>query len=149
MEVILLKKVENLGALGEKVSVRPGYGRNYLIPHGYAAPATEANLKAFEERRAELERQAADALAGAEARKLELEGITLTLARRAGDEGRLFGSVGAADIATAAQAAGVSLGRHEVRVAGTTLRHTGPFEVSVRLHPEVTAALKIEIIAES
>lgn len=149
MEVILLKKVENLGALGEKVSVRPGYGRNYLIPHGYAAPATEANLKAFEERRAELERQAADALAMAEARKLQVEAIILTIARRAGDQGRLFGSVGAADIASAAEVAGVSVGRHEVRVPGTTLRHVGPVEVSVRLHPEVAAVLKVEIIAES
>lgn len=149
MEVILLKKVDNLGALGEKVSVRPGYGRNYLIPHGYAAPATEANLKAFEARRADLERLAAEALAAAELRKVTLEGLTLTIGRRAGDEGRLFGSVGAADIVSAAQEAGISLGRHEVRVPGTTLRHTGPFEIGIRLHPEVVAALKVEIIAES
>lgn len=149
MEVILLKKVDNLGLLGEKVSVRPGYGRNYLIPQGYAAPATEANLQAFEERRAELERLAAEALAAALARKEVLEGLVLRIARRAGDEGRLFGSVGTTDIVTAAQEAGITLGRHEVRVPGTTLRHTGQFEVSIRLHPEVAAGLRVEIFAES
>ena len=106
MQVILLKKVPNLGALGEKVAVRPGYGRNFLIPGGYAAPATEANLKAFEERRAELEREAAAAAARAEEQKVVMEGLSVTIARKSGDEGRLFGSVGTADIAAAAQRGG-------------------------------------------
>ncbi|MEJ2389655.1 MAG: 50S ribosomal protein L9 [Chromatiaceae bacterium] len=116
MEVILLKKVGHLGGLGDKVSVRSGYGRNYLIPSGLAVPATEGNLKAFEERRAELEREASEALAGAEARREKLDGLTVTIARKAGDEGRLFGSVGTADIAEAAQALGLEVEKQEVRL---------------------------------
>jgi large subunit ribosomal protein L9 len=149
MEVILLKKVESLGDLGDKVGVRPGYGRNFLIPKGYAAAATTANLKAFEERRAELERQAAEGLAAAQVRKIQLEVLTVTVVRRAGDEGRLFGSVGSADIADAAREAGVPLERHEVRLPGTTLRSTGHYDVPVRLHPEVSVTLKVEVVAES
>lgn len=97
MEIILLKKVGHLGDLGEKVSVRSGYGRNYLIPSGFAVPATEPNLKAFEERRAELEKEAADSLIAAESRRQMLNGLTVTVARKAGDEGKLFGSVGTQD----------------------------------------------------
>ena len=106
MEVILLKNVSNLGVLGDKVKVRSGYGRNYLLPGGFAVAATEANREAFEARRAELERAGAEVLAAAQARKAKLEGVSLTIARKAGDEGRLFGSVGAVDIAAAAGAPG-------------------------------------------
>ncbi len=151
MQVILLKKVPNLGALGEKVAVRPGYGRNFLIPGGYAAPATEANLKAFEERRAELEREAAAAAALAEEQKVVLEGLSVTIARKSGDEGRLFGSVGTADIAIAAAAseAGVKIERHQVRLPNGPLRAVGQYEIAVHLHADVQSNLKIEIVSES
>lgn len=148
MDVILLKRVENLGDLGDKVMVKPGYGRNFLIPKGYAAPATQANLKAFEERRAELERQAAVALAAAQARKDQIERLSITIARKAGDEGRLFGSVGTADIAEAVQEAGAPLERHEVRLPEGTLRAIGEYEIEVHLHTDVDATLRLEIIAE-
>lgn len=149
MEVILLKKVVGLGSLGDKVSVRAGYGRNFLIPSGQAVAATAANLDAFEERRAELEREAAAALAAAEARRERLAGLTLTIVRRAGDEGRLFGSVGAADIAEAVQALGAELEKKEVRLSGGPLRAAGEHEVALHLHPEVEATLKVEIVAEA
>jgi large subunit ribosomal protein L9 len=149
MQVILLKKVPNLGALGEKVAVRPGYGRNFLIPGGYAAPATEANLKAFEERRAELEREAAAAAALAEEQKVVMEGLSVTIARKSGDEGRLFGSVGTADIAAAASEAGVKIERHQVRLPNGPLRAVGQYEIAVHLHADVQGNLKIEIVSES
>ena len=148
MDVILLKRVENLGDLGDKVVVKPGYGRNFLIPKGYAAPATQANLKAFEERRAELERQAAATLAAAQTRKDQIERLSITIARKTGDEGRLFGSVGTADIAQAVQEAGVALERHEVRLSEGTLRAIGEYEIDVHLHTDVDATLRLEIIAE-
>jgi large subunit ribosomal protein L9 len=149
MQVILLKKVPNLGALGEKVAVRPGYGRNFLIPGGYAAPATEANLKAFEERRAELEREAATAAALAEEQKVVMERLSVTIARKSGDEGRLFGSVGTADIAAAASEAGVKIERHQVRLPNGPLRAVGQYEIAVHLHADVQGNLKIEIVSES
>jgi len=149
MQVILLKKVPNLGALGEKVAVRPGYGRNFLIPGGYAAPATEANLKAFEERRAELEREAAAAAALAEEQKVVMEGLSVTIARKSGDEGRLFGSVGTADIAAAASEAGVQIERHQVRLPNGPLRAVGQYEIPVHLHADVQGNLKVEIVSES
>jgi large subunit ribosomal protein L9 len=148
VEVILLKKVGNLGDLGEKVSIRPGYGRNYLIPQGYAVPATEANLKLFEERRAELEEQATAAYARAQERHGELEGLRVTVARKAGDEGRLFGSVGTADIAAAVQEMGLRLEKQEIRLPGGAFRAAGEYEVAVQLHPEVGATLKLEIVPE-
>ena len=149
MQVILLKKVPNLGALGEKVAVRPGYGRNFLIPGGYAAPATEANLKAFEERRAELERAAEQILAGAEEHKVRMEAISVTIARKSGDEGRLFGSVGVADIAAAAREAGIEIERQQVRLPSGPLRTVGQYEVVVHLHADVQGNLKVEIVSES
>jgi large subunit ribosomal protein L9 len=148
MEVILLKKVGHLGELGEKVSVRAGYGRNYLIPSGHAVPATEANLKAFEERRAELEKEAAEALAAAEARREQLDGLTVTIARKAGDEGRLFGSVGTADIAAAVTAMGMQLEKQEVRLPQGAFRAAGEFEVALHLHADVDAVIKLEIVPE-
>ena len=149
MEVILLKKVGGLGALGDKVVVRPGYGRNYLVPQGFAVPATEANLKAFEERRSELERQATESLAAAEARRGQLDGLTVSVARKAGDEGRLFGSVGTGDIAEAVQAMGLALEKQEVRLPSGPFRATGEYEVALHLHPEVDATLKLEVVPES
>lgn len=149
MEVILLKKVPNLGALGEKVAVRPGYGRNYLIPGGYAAPATEVNLKAFEERRAELERAAEQALAQAEEHKVRLEGLSVSIARKSGDEGRLFGSVGTGDIAAAAREAGLEIEKHQVRLPAGPLRAVGQYDVTIHLHADVQGTLKVEIVSES
>ncbi len=146
MDIILLKKVGGLGDLGDKVSVRPGYGRNFLIPTGCAAPATERNLQAFEERRAELEAQAAAALAAAEARKGRLDGLAVTIARKAGDEGRLFGSVGTADIAEAITEAGVEVEKSEVRLPAGPFRATGEHEVEVHLHSDVDVTVRIEVV---
>ncbi len=149
MEIILLKKVANLGNLGEKIDIRAGYGRNYLIPKGYAVPATADNLKRFEEHRAELEQQAAEAYAIADERRETLDGRSVTVARKAGDEGRLFGSVGAADIAEAATAMGIKLSKQELRLPTGPFRATGHYEVGVHLHPEINATLKIEIVPAS
>lgn len=149
MEVILLKSIGGLGALGDKVKVRPGYGRNYLVPGGYAVPATAGNLEAFEARRAELEREAAENLASAASRKAALEGLRITIARRAGDEGRLFGSVGTQDIAAAITSAGVEVAKQEVRLPAGAFRATGEFEVTLHLHPDVDANVTLHIVPES
>jgi len=149
VEVILLKKVSGLGALGDKVSVRPGYGRNYLIPQGFAVSATASNLQAFEERRAELEREAAAVLAAAEARRDRLEGLTVTVARRAGDEGRLFGSVGAIDIVEAVRSQEIEVEKQEVRLPDGPLRAAGEHEVTLHLHADVDVTIKVEVVAES
>jgi large subunit ribosomal protein L9 len=146
VEVILLKNVTKLGVLGDKVKVRSGYGRNYLIPSGFAVSATAENLEAFEARRAELERAAAEALAAAEARKAKFAGLSLTIARKAGDEGRLFGSVGAADIAEAAREAGLELAKSEVRLPEGPFRAVGEYEVTLHLHADVDAQVKIGIV---
>lgn len=148
MDVILLQKVENLGALGDKVKVKPGYGRNYLIPSGKATAATEENIKAFEARRAELEKAAADALAAAEARREKLDGITVTVASKAGDEGKLFGSVTAADIADAITAGGVEVAKSEVKMPEGPIRVTGEFEMMVQLHNDVAQSVNVVIAAE-
>lgn len=148
MEVILLKNIAGLGALGDKVKVRPGYGRNYLVPGGFAVSATAANLEAFEARRAELERDAATSLASAEARKSALEGMRITIARKAGDEGRLFGSVGAQDVAAAITAAGVEVAKQEVRLPAGSFRTTGEFEVALHLHADVDAAVTVMVVPE-
>lgn len=149
MEIILLKKVAGLGSLGDKVSVRPGYGRNFLIPSGFAVPATEANLQSFEARRAELEHEAAAVTAAAEARRERLAGVTVTIVRRAGDEGRLFGSVGAADIAAAVEALGVALRKQEVRLPAGPLRTAGEHEVRLQLHVDVETAIRVDVVAET
>ena len=148
MEVILLTKVDHLGNLGEKVSVRPGYGRNYLIPSGRAVAATEANLKAFEDRRAELEEKAAQSVTAAESRRETLDGLTVTIARKAGDEGKLFGSVGTQDIAAAVQEMGIALERHEVRLPEGPFRAAGDYEVTLHLHADVDATIKIAVVPE-
>lgn len=149
MDVILLKKVDNLGDLGEKVSVKSGYGRNYLIPSGAAVAATAENLKVFEERRAELEKQATEALKNAESRKAALEGLgTVTIPAKAGDEGKLFGSVGTADIAEACTKAGAELAKKEVRLPEGPFHTTGEFEVSLHLHSDVDAVVKLAIVPE-
>lgn len=148
MDVILLKKVDNLGNLGDKVSVKAGYGRNYLIPSGRAVPATDENLKAFEARRAQLEKEAADLLAVATKRKEQLDELQVTITCKAGDEGRLFGSVGTADIADAATAAGVDLTKQEVRLPSGPFRVAGEYDVALHLHADVDATLKLVIVPE-
>lgn len=150
MEVILLEKVENLGSLGDKVSVKPGYGRNYLIPSGKAAAATARNLVKFEERRAELEKASAEALAAAQARADALQKLeVVTIASKSGEEGKLFGSVGTADISQALAAAGVAVDKHELRLPNGPLRHTGEHEITVHLHTDVNVQVKINITAEA
>lgn len=148
MDVILLQKVENLGNLGDKVSVKPGYGRNFLIPTGKAVSATAENVAAFEARRAELEKAAADALSAAEARKAKMDGMTVTIAQKAGDEGKLFGSVGTTDIADALSAAGVDIDKAEVRLPEGAFRQVGEYEVAVHLHTDVDATVTIAVVAE-
>ena len=149
MEVILLEKVENLGNLGDKVKVRAGYGRNYLLPHGKATTATPENIKAFEVRRAELEKAAADSLAAANARREKIEGNTVTIKAKAGDEGKLFGSVGAGEVAEAvSQAAGVEVEKREVRMPSGPLRSVGEYEVELHLHTDVNVAVSVVVEAE-
>ncbi|RMG31510.1 MAG: 50S ribosomal protein L9 [Gammaproteobacteria bacterium] len=148
MEVILLEKVANLGDLGDRVKVKPGYGRNYLIPQGKAAPATPENIRRFEAQRAELERAQAEALAKAQARKEALEGQVITIPVKAGEEGRMFGSVGVADIARALTEAGHEVSRHEVRLPEGPFRTLGEFEVTLHLHTDVDATVKVHIVAE-
>jgi large subunit ribosomal protein L9 len=148
MEVILLEKVENLGNLGDRVNVKPGYGRNFLIPSGKATPATEEHIKAFEERRAELEKVAADTLSSAEARRDQLAGMTITITAKAGDEGKLFGSVGTSDIAEAVIATGVIIERHEVRLPEGAFRQLGEYQVGIHLHTDVNMEIMLIVEAE-
>ena len=150
MKVILLDKVENLGGLGDLVSVKPGYARNYLIPTRKAAQATPDNLKMFEERRAELEKQIAEALAAAQARADRLSEATITIARRTGEQGKLFGSVGTADVAEAITAStGIEVKRSEVRMPEGQLRQVGSYPIELHLHPEVNVEITVEIVSEA
>ncbi len=148
MEVILLEKVENLGDLGDKVTVRPGYARNYLLPTGKAKYATPENIAEFEARRAELEKAAAEALANAEARRDRLAEMEVTIPAHAGNEGKLFGSVGAAEIAEAISAAGVPVEKREIRLPEGPLRQVGEYEIGVHLHTDVDATVKVIVEPE-
>jgi large subunit ribosomal protein L9 len=148
MEVILLDKVENLGGIGDKVKVKPGYARNYLLPQGKAARATPENIAEFEARRAELEAKAAAVIADARARAEKIEGLALTIRAKAGSEGKLFGSVGPVDIAEAAEAAGVTIERSEIRLAEGPLRAVGTHEVEVHLHSEVSVPITVTVEGE-
>ncbi|MCU7918501.1 MAG: 50S ribosomal protein L9 [Candidatus Thiodiazotropha sp. (ex Dulcina madagascariensis)] len=149
MEIILLQKVDNLGDLGEKVSVKSGYGRNFLIPSGKAVPATEDNVKAFEARRTELEKEAAEKLQVAEARKAKLDGLAISITCKAGDEGRLFGSVGTADISKAVMDSGVELAKKEVLLPNGPFRIAGEYEVGLHLHADVDVSIKLNIVPEA
>ncbi len=149
MQVILLEKVNKLGALGEEVTVKSGYGRNFLIPQGKAVPATAANREIFQERLAELEAAAAERLAAAQAVAAKLETLErVTIASKAGDEGKLFGSIGGRDLAEAATTAGVALSKSQVRLPEGPLRNTGEFDIVVHLHAEVEAVLRVAVVAE-
>lgn len=148
MEIILLEKVAKLGNLGDKVTVRPGYGRNFLIPQGKAVAATAKKLAEFEQRRAELEKKAAADLASAQARAESIKNTPVTIAQKAGEEGRLYGSVGTRDIELAAKAAGLTVQKHEIRLPSGPLRHTGEYEIAVHLHGDVEAILSLKVVAE-
>jgi len=149
MDIILLQKVDNLGDLGDTVHVKRGYGRNYLIPSGRAVPATPDNLQAFEARRAELQKEAAEKLVEAQKRKEMLDGLAISIACKAGDEGRLFGSVGTLDIAKAVAETGVELEKKEVILPTGAFRVAGEYEVDVHLHADVDATLKLTIVPEA
>ncbi len=149
MEVILLEKIRNLGDLGAQVSVKPGYGRNYLIPRGKAVKATKENKEIFESRRTELEANAMDALAKAEARATELENVAIEIARRASEEGKLFGSVTISDIIEAVNVIGKELDKVEVNLPEGAIKVVGEHTVDISLHPEVNLSLKVTVISES
>ncbi len=148
MEVILLEKIENLGGIGDKVSVRPGYGRNFLLPKGKAKLATKANLVEFEALRAELEKKAADELAHAEKRAADLADTVLEIQANAGSEGKLFGSIGNIDIANAFSEKGVEVARAEIRMPDGPLREAGDHNVSLHLHTDVDVEFVVRIVAE-
>jgi large subunit ribosomal protein L9 len=149
MEVILLEKIANLGSLGDKVSIKNGYARNYLIPQGKAVVATAKKIAEFEVRRAELEKAAAEKLATAQKRAEALSKLNITIAHKAGDEGRLFGSVGTHAIADAIVKAGVVVEKQEIRLPHGTIRHLGDFDVDIHLHTDVNAKIAIKITAEA
>lgn len=148
MEVILLTKIDNLGDLGDKVQVRPGYARNYLIPSGKAKFATAENLAEFEERRAELERISSESLSRAEARKVELDGFKITLTAKTAGEGKLFGSVGTSDIVNALKEAGKVVEKKEIRLPSGAFRQVGEYQVDIHLHTDVNATISLEVIGE-
>ena len=149
MEVILLDKIAHLGGLGEKVTVKSGFARNYLFPQGKAVMATKDNLAAFEARRAELEAKLADVKAAAEARAAQLSALTnVTIATKAGDEGKLFGSVGTRDIADAITAAGVAVAKSEVRMPDGVLRSVGDDDIVFHLQSDVNTTVKVAVVAE-
>jgi large subunit ribosomal protein L9 len=147
MNVILLDNVENLGSIGDLVKVKPGYGRNFLIPQGKAALATPQNIKEIEVRRAELEKAAAEELAAAKARAKAIDGVELVIAANAGSEDKLFGSVGPIDIVEALKEVQVEIERSEVRMPDGPIHDLGEYEVGVHLHSEVNAAVKVRVVA--
>jgi len=149
MEVILLEKVQRLGGLGDKVSVKAGFARNYLIPKGIAVAATPENMAGFEARREELERREAEALAAAGNRVAALDGVEVTVSRKAGEGGRLFGSVGAADVAHALAEIGHEVARQEVRMPdGDTIRQLGEYDVTIRISTEAEAVVRLKVESE-
>lgn len=149
MEVILLESVQKLGELGDKVTVKSGYGRNFLIPQKKAVPATAENLQQFEERRADLEAVAGDKLSIAKNRAKKVDELSITITTKAGEEGKLFGSITVRDVAEACEAAGVKLEKSEVRLPDGPVRELGEFEINIHLHPEVDAVLKLAVVAEA
>lgn len=149
MEVILLENVANLGGLGDKVNVRPGYGRNFLVPQKKAVPATKENVEMFEARRAELEKAAAEALAAAQGRAEQIANLgRVVIPAQAGEEGKLFGSVAVADIADAVTKAGIELEKREVNLPEGPIRLLGEYEVELQLHAEVVQPITVAVEAE-
>ena len=148
MQVILMEKVVNLGALGDVVKVKDGYARNFLIPQGKAKRATAANLKEFEGRRAELEKKAADLLAAAQERAAKLEGLVVQITRKAGVDGRLFGSVTNADVSEALEAQGIKVVKAEIRMPQGPMKHVGEFPLVAQLHSDVLANFTVTVLGE-
>lgn len=149
MQLILLQNVQNLGKLGDKVTVKPGYGRNFLVPQGKAVPATAANLADFEARRAEFEAKAKAQLEGAERRQAALEGTEVTIAANASTEGKLYGSITPRDIAEALTKHGNAVDKSEVVLGEGPLRRTGEYEIVVRLHADIEATVKVIVVPEA
>lgn len=150
MEVILLEKMRNLGALGQKVKVKPGFARNFLIPQGKAVYANDANLAKFEARRAELEKIENEKHSKASARQQALNALgTITLIAKAGDEGKLFGSIGTRDIVDAIIKAGGQVEKREVRLPEGVLRKTGEYDINIELDSDITAIVKVNVVAEA
>ncbi|HCI02748.1 MAG: 50S ribosomal protein L9 [Oceanospirillaceae bacterium] len=148
MEVILLEKVGKLGSLGDQVNVKSGFGRNFLIPQGKAVPANKANKEAFEARRSELEAAAAEKLAAAQARAEAMNELTVTIVANAGDEGKLFGSIGTKDIADALAAAGQTVDKSEVKLPEGALRNIGSYAIALQLHSDVSVEVTVQVEAE-
>ena len=148
MQVILMEKVANLGSLGDVVKVKDGFARNFLIPHGKAKRATQANLKEFEGRRAELEKKANEALTGAQERAAKLEGLKIDIAQKAGVDGRLFGSVTNADIGEALGKLGHTVKKAEIRMPQGPLKHIGEYPIVLGLHTDVLANIVVHVVAE-
>ena len=148
MDVILLQKVANLGNIGDRVNVKSGYGRNFLLPQGKATLATPANVAKFEARRAELEKVARDDLASAESRAVALKDFVLKISAKAGNEGKLFGSIGTADIAEACSSQGQKIARAEVRLPNGPIRTVGDHQVTLHLHTDVDVQLQVSVAAE-
>ena len=149
MELILLQKVTNLGNLGDKVNVKPGYGRNYLVPQGKAVPATAANVAEFEAKRADYEAKAQAQLGDAESRRAKLDGASVTIHANASTEGKLYGSVGPRDIAEALTKAGMPVEKSEVVMGEGPIRHIGETDVVVHLHADVETQVKVVVAPEA
>ena len=149
MEVILLEKIANLGNLGDKVTIKSGYGRNYLVPQGKAVAATAKKIAEFEARRAELEKAAAEKLSAAQKLGNELSKLQIVITHKAGDEGRLFGSVGTHNIAEAITAAGIAIEKQQIRLPHGAIRHIGEYPIDINLHSDVIVTLSIKIAAEA
>lgn len=148
MHVILLEKIGNLGELGDEVNVKAGFARNFLIPKGKAVRATEENRGVFEERRAELERAASEQLGAAEGRASALQDVSLTIAVRTGEEGKLYGSVGTQDIVEAMAREGHEVARREVRMPEGVIRVIGEYDIDLQLHSDVTVTVHVSVVAE-
>ena len=148
MQVILLENVQNLGVLGDNVRVRPGYARNFLIPKGKAVPATPANIAEFEERRAELERQQAEVLAAAQVRADAIEGTTIIVRHKAGEGGKLFGSVGAGEVVEALVADGHDVTRSAIRSSGESIRELGTYPIRIQVHAGIEATINLIVEGE-
>ena len=148
MEIILLEKIQNLGNLGDQVTVKPGFGRNFLIPSGKAVPATKENVEKFEAQRAELEKAMADQLSNAQSRAEKINELQISITHKAGNEGKLFGSVTGQEIAETATNAGVEIHKSEVQLPEGPFRMVGDYEVSINLHADVNATLKVSVVPE-
>jgi len=148
MDIILLEKNKSLGNLGDTVTVKSGYARNFLVPNGKAIPATAPNIAEFEKRRVELVQAQMNVLESAQQRAAQLQEIIVEIAGKVGVEGKLFGSVTAADIAQAINDGGITIAKNEIRLPNGPIRHVGDYEVAVHLHPEVDASLTVQVVAE-